>query len=214
MHEFEQVAELEGLKRRFGAYVRTRGFEHFGFHLYTVWNDGECPDVTLTSLSLADQPNYLARLATVLAPLSVSESMARGSFWWSNPSGNESPVLVLPYRGDDDEKAILTLLPTSLRDVATGGVFDRGKEFYSEATQTLKDYGFIPHVPQLSEEELLCLTLQVEGVVTPARLQSHDLTPDDFRRHVRTAVKGLRAQNELHAVVIALRLGLIAPEVG
>jgi len=214
MTEYEQVGELEGIKRKFGAFVRTRGFAHFGFHLYTVWNDGECPDITLTSMSIVDQPGYLARMATVLAPLSIGESMGRGAFWWSDPAGSQSPVLVLPYRGGDDEKALLTLMPHALGEVATGDLLDRGREFYDLASQALKAHGFIPPVPQLSEEEKCCLRLQAEGAVTPARLKAYGMMPDDFRRHMRTSTKSLRAQNEVHAVVIALRLHLISPEIG
>lgn len=211
MSEYNQYSDIEDIGDRFGAYARGRGFSYYGFHLYTVWNEGDCPDVTLTNLSVVEQPGYMARLAPVLSPVRVGDYMDDGSFWWSQPGRDEAPVLVLPYRGIDDEKALLTLIPKDLGAEADDDIVKRGRHFYDLASRTLRERGLILPAPTLSPQETLCLTIQAEGAVTPAVLAKNGYTVEDYRSHLEDSIKKLNARNVLHAVVIALRLKLISP---
>ncbi len=209
----DQYSGIEGIGEQFGAYARGRGFSYYGFHLYTVWNEGDCPDVTLTNLSVVDQPGYMARLAPVLSPVRVGEYMDDGSFWWSRPGRDDAPVLVLPYRGEDDEKALLTLMPENSGVDVDEEIVKRGRDFYKLASSILRERGLILAAPRLSPQEEICLTIQAEGTVTPAVLAKNGFTVEDFRKHLQDAIKTLNARNILHAVVIALRLNLISPTI-
>lgn len=213
MSVYDEYSDIGGLGDQFGAYARGRGFPYYGFHLYTVWNEGDCPDVTLTNMSVAEQPGYMSRLAPVLSPVRVGEYMDDGSFWWSRPGHDETPVLVLPYRGIDDEKALLTLVPNKLGVEADGEIVEHGRHFYDQASRTLRERGLIMPAPQLSAQEEACLTIQAEGAVTPAILANNGYTVEEYRRHLEQAIKVLNARNVLHAVVIALRLKLISPTI-
>lgn len=208
---FEEYEDLGGLRDRFGTFAHGRGFPYYGLYLYTAWNEGDCPDITLTNMSVAEQSGHLAKMAPVLAPVQVNEYRDRDIFWWSNPARDEAPVLVLPFCGEDRERALVTLIPQNLRSEADDEIVQTGRDFYDQALRTLRKQGVIPEKPSLSEREVTALTLKAEGVVTSAVLSSRGLTVDSYDLHLRGAIEKLRARNILHAVVIALRLGLIAP---
>ena len=69
MAEYEQVGELEGIKRKFGAFVRTRGFAHFGFHLFKVTDRKEATPIPRGEIPGFEE-SYLSELrATGIADL-------------------------------------------------------------------------------------------------------------------------------------------------
>lgn len=213
MAVFKEYEDLEGLGNRFARFAHGRGFPYYGLYLYTGWNEGDCPDITLSNMSVAEQSGHLAKMAPVLAPFQVSEYRDRDIFWWSDPAKDEAPVLVLPFRGEDRERALVTLIPQNLRSEADDEIVQTGREFYDQAAQSLRMQGVIPETPTLSDSEIAALTLKAEGVITPAVLSSRGLTGDSYNLHLQGAIEKLRARNILHAVVIALRQGLIAPQI-
>lgn len=213
MAVFKEYEDLDGLGERFGCFAHGRGFPYYGLYLYTGWNEGDCPDITLTNMSVAEQSGHLAKMAPVLAPLQVHEYQDRDIFWWSDPAKDGSPVLVLPFRGEDRERALVTLVPQNLQSEADDEIIQTGREFYDQASRSLRKHGVILEKPALSDNEITALTLKAEGVVTPAVLTSRGLTDDSYDLLLRGAIEKLRARNILHAVVIALRQGLIAPQI-
>jgi len=213
MASYSECEGLGGIGDRFGTFVHRRGFPYYGLYLYTGWTGSDCPDVTLTNISVIDQPGHLAKMAPVLAPPQVNEYQDGGIFWWSNPANDDAPVLVLPYRGADRECALVTLIPGTLRSEADDEIVRTGREFYDQASKSLREQGVIPEKPTLSDGEITALTVKAEGTVTSAVLSSRGLTGDSYNYYLEGAIEKLRARNILHAVVIALRLGLIAPQI-
>ena len=58
--------------------------------------------------------------------------------------------------------------------------------------------------------EALVLRLSATGLTTDEVADRLGLSPDEVRRHVAGAMAALGARSKLEAVVLALRLGLVA----
>lgn len=213
MRVFSEHEDLDGLGSRFASFACQRGFPYYGLYVYSGWTEGDCPDITLTNMSVAEQPGHLAKVAAVLMPTQVNEYRDRDHFWWSNPARDEAPVLVLPFRGEDRERALMTLVPRNFQSEADDEIVETGREFYDQASLSLRKQGVIPQKPILSDGEIAALTLKAEGVITPAVLSSRGLTGDSYDGYLQGAIDKLRARNILHAVIIAVRQGLIAPRI-
>lgn len=64
--------------------------------------------------------------------------------------------------------------------------------------------------PRLSRRQCEVLTLLADGLTTDLAAERLGLSPETVRTHVKAATARLQARNRTHAVVLAIRAGLIA----
>ena len=68
--------------------------------------------------------------------------------------------------------------------------------------------------PRLSGRQAEILTLLADGLGTPEAAARLRISPDEAREHLRAAMRALGAGNKIHALILALRAGLIEPPPG
>lgn len=208
--ELENIVELTDVRDQFKSEIENYGFSDFSFHLYTAWNDGSCPDITLTTLAPGDGIKHDATVARILVPNQADAVVSGGAFWMDAGDAGER-IFVLPYEGKSKERGFATLVPSAPDNQSVTSLSKLGQDFFAQAIEILRRHGIIKVLPDVTELERLSMTLYAEGLTSPEELRWHGLSVDKYEYLLGVAVRKFHVNSIKQAVAIAKRLGIINP---
>lgn len=146
----------------------------------------------------------------------LEDTTAFKNVWIEEASefGVSPPSIGIPMIGPAGETAVMVMMGEGLpvhaheRRIEIRKATEAAVKFHTSVIETSSTEDFLK-IPKLYDREKSCLDLVSRGISTQRVADILDISPRTVETHLREARKKLGAKNTVHAVAIALYLGII-----